>query len=356
VDANSAPLPGITVRLGLALIATTVTRSDGSYAFTTLHRGAYSVEPVASGCTLTPSAATFPGLTSSTTANFGASGPNCGGAISNTGATQGPFTLSGRVVDLAGNSVPGAKIILSGAAEAVRTTDGTGSYNFPVSAGVYSIAAAGPCAFTPNVITLNVLGARQLDTFVRAACSKDEGGTADGVAADAGKIDANELDSSPAKGCDVDTIACLRTRDKAGDPANVRCSQCAIDNGCFDPTLQGGKCEDTMGLAPGSCAAVVGTTSAPTETQVCLKTLNDIFSSQCAGALGLTPCLCGSTDPEQCLAGAVTPNGPLLPEYTCDFGTTSAVTMQAEFVLQTFGAGQANALVQCLASFGCNCF
>jgi hypothetical protein len=225
-----------------------------------------------------------------------------------------------------------------------------------VSAGVYSIAAAGPCAFTPNVITLNVLGARQLDTFVRTACSKDEGGTADGGAADAGKIDANELDSSPAKGCDVDTIACLRTRDKAGDPASVRCSQCAIDNGCLDPAQMGGRCEDTPGIAPATCTSVIGTMSTPTETQVCLATLNDIFSSQCAGATRVDPVPLRLDGSRAVLAGAVTPNGPLLPEYTCDFGTTSAVTLQAEFVLQTFGAGQANALVQCLASFGCDCF
>ena len=274
VDANGAPLPGITVRLSRAAAATTATGSDGRYAFMALHRGAYTVEPVASGCTFAPSSATFPGITSSTTANFAASGPNCGGA--------------------------------GGTADA---------------------------------------GARDSAAI--------DGQVTDSGIADIGKIDA--IDSSPADGCHVDTIACLRTRDRGGDAANVRCSQCAIDNGCLDPALQGGKCEDTMGLAPASCAAVVGT-SAPTETQVCLKTLSDIFSTQCAGALGLTPCLCGSTDPEQCLAGAAAPNGPLLPEYTCDFGTTSVATMQAEFVLQTFGAGQANALVQCLGSFGCDCF
>jgi hypothetical protein len=96
--------------------------------------------------------------------------------------------------------------------------------------------------------------------------------------------------------------------------------------------------------------------SAPvSETQVCLATLDHIFQSGCAATLMVTPCLCGSTDAGQCLAGTAAPTGPLLPIYQCELGTT-APQIVTNFTVQTKGAGQGNALIQCLGAFGCNCF
>jgi hypothetical protein len=118
----------------------------------------------------------------------------------------------------------------------------------------------------------------------------------------------------------------------------------------------GGRCEDTTGMAPDACTSLTGTSSTPTETQVCLKTLKDIFSTNCAQTSQLTPCLCGSTAADTCLAGTETPNGPLYPIYTCDFGSSSVGTIQTAFTDQSFGAGQANALIQCLAAYECDCF
>jgi len=127
------------------------------------------------------------------------------------------------------------------------------------------------------------------------------------------------------------------------------CLPCAQRNGCFDPAQLGGTCESTKGS---------GTTcgTAATETAICLKTLDDIFSSRCAATMQLTPCLCGSTDPAACLSGAAAPAGPVYADYGCDFKSTSGMKIQGAFTDQLFGAGQANALVQCVAAYSCGCF
>jgi len=61
------------------------------------------------------------------------------------------------------------------------------------------------------------------------------------------------------------------------------------------------------------------------------------------------------TNPTDCQTGAVTPDGPGYPVYACDFGS-DINQITSNFTIQTYGAGNANAMVQCVASFGCNCF
>jgi hypothetical protein len=107
-----------------------------------------------------------------------------------------------------------------------------------------------------------------------------------------------------------------------------------------------------------TCAQVVGA-STISETAVCFQTLDGIFASKCAATLQETPCLCGTTDVAACLAGTATGNGPLFDEYACDFGTTSQGpinTITTDFTIPHFGAGMANAIVQCAAAFSCDCF
>jgi hypothetical protein len=141
--------------------------------------------------------------------------------------------------------------------------------------------------------------------------------------------------------------------------------QCAQTNGCLDPVQLGGTCEDTPGtlthfggtLPDGlTCAGVFASGVGESETQICLETLGNIFSSLCAAGLQETPCLCGGTDTAACLAGSMTPTGPVYDDYACDFNTTSSTSIQVDFTNQNLGAGQANALVQCVAAFGCSCF
>jgi hypothetical protein len=152
-----------------------------------------------------------------------------------------------------------------------------------------------------------------------------------------------------------DTLACITSRNKPGQPASIQCLACATDNGCFDPLQQGGTCEMLTTAAPAACGPVIGTGAAASEKQVCLSTLKQIFSSQCAATGQETPCLCGATDAGQCLAGTAAPQGPLLPTYTCDLGATVS-TILSNFTVPTFGAGMGNGIAGCAAAFGCDCF
>jgi hypothetical protein len=127
------------------------------------------------------------------------------------------------------------------------------------------------------------------------------------------------------------------------------CFECVRDHGCLDPGQLGGTCEGTAGMAT-ECGAGI------TETAMCTKTLDDMFRSKCAAALQETPCLCGTVDAFACLNGTATPNGPLFADYRCDFKSANVFAIQGVFSAQNFGAGQANALVQCAASYDCRCF
>jgi hypothetical protein len=93
---------------------------------------------------------------------------------------------------------------------------------------------------------------------------------------------------------------------------------------------------------------------------ICTQTLEDIISTGCAASLQETPCLCGATDTGMCLAGMAAPTGPLVQDYEIGFSLTGergtpgvGKDIQADFVTPLNGSGQANALVQCVAAFGC---
>jgi len=163
-------------------------------------------------------------------------------------------------------------------------------------------------------------------------------------------------------GAVVSTLSILGAQlDAAG---NKTCLACATTSGCFDPAQQGGTCELLTTTLPHfgtalpdskTCAAVLGAEPV-TEKAICLQTLSTIFTSKCADTLQETPCLCGLTPTAGCLAGTATPAGPTFDLDVCDFNTTSSSTIQADFTVATFGAGMANAIVQCAAAFGCGCF
>ena len=139
-------------------------------------------------------------------------------------------------------------------------------------------------------------------------------------------------------------MECLQARDKA--PGS--CSTCAVLNGCLDPTLAG-TCEDVAG-------DVAGCGGSASERQICLRTMSDVFSSGCAATLQQTPCVCGTVDPGLCLTGQVPPNGPVLPDYFCDFGSFDMNVLISDFTMPAFGVGMANNILQCVAAFGCDCF
>ena len=127
------------------------------------------------------------------------------------------------------------------------------------------------------------------------------------------------------------------------------CLACAKQNGCLDLEKQGGACEEAHGYAT-ACGQGVS------EKAMCLRILDGVFTSKCAETMQQVPCLCGTTDAEACLAGTETPTGPLYRDYQCSFNTTDVAAIQAKFRDPMFGAGLANALIQCLAGYSCNCF
>jgi hypothetical protein len=93
-----------------------------------------------------------------------------------------------------------------------------------------------------------------------------------------------------------------------------------------------------------------------------VNTLAEILSSGCANSLQETPCLCVDTDDAgPCLDGMDKPTGPLVPyflaAFPCPESVDEAKCFQQYYLSQQFGPGQANALIQCAAAFGCNsCF
>jgi hypothetical protein len=165
VDAAGAPKSGVTVRLAGSSQATTTTSATGTYAFNGIGPAGYSVQPSLAGCTFAPTVVNV-NLTANTVVNFDGSGPSCGGAPQNSGATSGSLTISGRVANAAGNPVAGVKLQLNGTVQGVRTTTATGLYSFHVNPGSYSIQPSGPCSFTPDVVNLNNLNANRTQNFV----------------------------------------------------------------------------------------------------------------------------------------------------------------------------------------------
>jgi hypothetical protein len=186
-------------------------------------------------------------------------------------------------------------------------------------------------------------------------------GDADGSAMDSAWSTADaisevdSLDGGPADAPEASIFPSNGTTQSILDAQGPDCFACAERNGCLDPMLQGGTCEGTKGTAPSACGAFLGTEAAPSEAKTCLATLQAIFASGCASTRDETPCLCGSGDPGACIAGSEPPAGPVVALYSCDFDGTGA-TPTSDFTNQAYGAGQANALVQCLAIFACDCF
>jgi hypothetical protein len=165
VDAGGNPRSGVIVRLAGSSQATATTGATGTYAFNGIGPAGYSVQPSLAGCTFAPTVVNV-NLTASTVVNFDGSGPACGGAPQNSGATTGSLTISGRVTNAAGNPVSGVKVNLNGTTQGVRTTTASGAYSFSVNPGSYSVQPSGPCAFTPTVVNLNNLNASRTQNFV----------------------------------------------------------------------------------------------------------------------------------------------------------------------------------------------
>ena len=149
-DAGETPLPGVTVTLKSAsgqVLATAVTGADGSYKFSTLAGGSYtvSVPATASGeklKTSSPLSVTLPAGGVKTNVNFGYdAGSITGLAFSDCDKDKkydsGESKLSGVTITLSGTDVNGKKV------SQTTTTASDGTYNFKgLAAGNYTVTAA----------------------------------------------------------------------------------------------------------------------------------------------------------------------------------------------------------------------
>jgi hypothetical protein len=171
------------------------------------------------------------------------------------------------------------------------------------------------------------------------------------------------------------TDGSVQVHDAADDQhTNPPCVACFLNAtyGCSDPTLGGGSCETIYDggmpvthysgqLDGGDTCESLGLGAGANERAICLQALTAIFSTKCSAGQQLTPCLCGTTDPTMCTAGAAIPTGPLYETYACDFNSTKGSDINTDFLVQSFGAGMANSIVQCLIAFNtdplcCSCF
>ena len=122
---GGAPLSGVTVNLSGASTSSTTTDADGSYSFTGLKNGSYTVKPSMTGCTFSPASTTIALNKNATDKNFTAKA-----------------SISG-TVEAGGSPVAGATVKLSGTAKGTATTAANGTYSFSgLLKGQYTLTAS----------------------------------------------------------------------------------------------------------------------------------------------------------------------------------------------------------------------
>lgn len=168
---------GVTVTLSGAANATTTANSSGTFAFSSLANGTYTITPSHQGFTFSPSSATVT-----------ISGANVTSGTNFTASAQ-TFSISGTISPAAGGN--SATVTLSGTASATTTANSSGSYTFtglangnytvtPSRTG-YSFSPASQAAMVSgaNVTVLNFTATAQVGpTFsVSGTISPTAGGS-----------------------------------------------------------------------------------------------------------------------------------------------------------------------------------
>jgi hypothetical protein len=153
---------GVTVTLGGAATSVTTANTSGSYSFTGLANGSYTVTASKSGFTFSPSSlqVTVNGA-NVTGENFTAS------AVAPT-----TFSISGTISPAANGS--GATVTLGGAASATTTANSSGSYSFTgLTNGSYTVTASKTgFTFSPSSLQATVSGANVAgENFTASAVS-----------------------------------------------------------------------------------------------------------------------------------------------------------------------------------------
>jgi hypothetical protein len=156
VDGTGTGIAGVSLVLGGAKSAIVATAADGTYQFGGLPVGDYAVTPALTGYTFTPPAQSFAAIAGNQAANFTAQA-----------VAPSQYSISGRVVDGAGNGVAAVTVSLSGNRTATATGGATGGYQFTgLLAGNYTVTPAKTgYTFTPPSQSLTALGSNQTANF-----------------------------------------------------------------------------------------------------------------------------------------------------------------------------------------------
>ena len=158
---------GAKVSLAGASTATTTASLAGTYSFTGLANGTYTVTPANSGYTFSPSSSSVTLSGASKTANFT--------AIAVT------YTISGTVTGTGG---AGSTVKLSGASSATTTASASGVYSFSgLKNGTYTVTPSRTgYVFTPSSTSVTVSGANKTANFTATAQTFTISGTITGGA------------------------------------------------------------------------------------------------------------------------------------------------------------------------------
>ncbi|MGH9743473.1 MAG: beta strand repeat-containing protein [Candidatus Acidiferrum sp.] len=139
---------GATITLGGAASASTTADGTGSFVFSGLANGTYTITPSRAGFTFSPASATVAinGADVTSGANFAAT-------------ANATFSISGTISPTAGGS--GATVTLSGKATATTTANSSGSYTFSgLANGTYTVTPShSGYTFSPTSQTATVNGA-----------------------------------------------------------------------------------------------------------------------------------------------------------------------------------------------------
>lgn len=157
-DGAGNPLSYVSVTVSGPVMGSLVTDAYGNYSFRALAAGFdYVVTPSAPYYNFAPQSTTVTALDSNRSVNFS--------------ATRQSYSLSGRVVDGAGNALAGATVTLSGAKNATATTDAGGSYVFNGLAAGYSYTLTPSLQyydFSPQSLSVVPLNANRTIDFTGA--------------------------------------------------------------------------------------------------------------------------------------------------------------------------------------------
>jgi hypothetical protein len=154
---------GAKVTLSGAASATTTANSGGTYSFTGLANGSYTVTPSLAGYSYSPASQAVTINGANQTANFTASAAS--------------FTISGTISPTTGGS--GAKVTLSGAASAATTANSGGAYSFTgLANGSYTVTPSlAGYTYSPANQAVTINGANQTANFTASAASFTISGT-----------------------------------------------------------------------------------------------------------------------------------------------------------------------------------